>query len=201
MKRRSIRTQDERLAWCIVVATIPAAIIGGLGESAIDDRLGEPWQIAILLAVGAALLWYADRQPERVGLEGVTLRSAVYVGIAQAVALAPGVSRSGATITMARWLGLDRDAAARLSFLMLFPVVLGAVVLKGTHVVRDGLPAGSGGPFVIGMLAAASVGLLAIAGLLAYVRKRDYMPFVIYRFVAAAAILVTIVAGVRDATF
>jgi undecaprenyl-diphosphatase len=201
LKRRSIRGQDERLAWCIVVATIPAAIIGGLGESAIDDRLGEPWQIAILLVVFGALLWYADSRPQRVGLEGVDLRSSVLVGIAQAVALAPGVSRSGATITMARWLGLDRDAAARLSFLMLFPVVLGAVVLKGLHVVQDGLPAGSAGPFVVGMLAAASTGLLAIAGLLAYVRTKDYMPFVIYRFVAAAAILVIIATGVRDATF
>src|SRR4029078_4414586 len=98
-------------------------------------------------------------------------------------------------------LGIERGVAELVSFVRLFPVVIGAVVLKGLHVVQDGLPAGSGGPFVIGMLAAASTGLLAIAGLLAVLRKRDYTPFVIYRFVAAAAILVIILTGVRDATF
>jgi undecaprenyl-diphosphatase len=112
------------------------------------------------------------------------------------------VSRSGITITTGRFSGLDRDAAARFSFLLLIPVVFGAVIYKGVkHVVLQSLPAGSTGPFVVGTLAAAAVGLVAIDLLLGYVRRRDYSPFVIYRLVIAAAILIVIATGARSATF
>jgi undecaprenyl-diphosphatase len=114
----------------------------------------------------------------------------------------PGVSRSGITITAARAYRLDRDSAARLSFLLLVPVVLGAVVYKGVkHVVLESLPAGSTGPFVVGTLAAAAVGLVAIDVLLGYVRRHDYSPFVLYRLAVAVAIVAVIASGARNATF
>jgi undecaprenyl-diphosphatase len=114
----------------------------------------------------------------------------------------PGVSRSGITITTGRFNGLDRDAAARFSFLLLIPVVFGAVLYKGVkHVVLHSLPAGSTGPFVVGTLAAAAVGLVAIDLLLGYVRRHDYSLFAVYRIAVAAAILIVIASGVRSATF
>ena len=114
----------------------------------------------------------------------------------------PGVSRSGITITTGRFSGLDRDAAARFSFLLLIPIVFGAVLYKGLkHVVLNPLPSGSTGPFIVGTLAAAAVGLVAIDLLLGYVRRHDYSPFVLYRLAAALAIAIVIVSGLRDATF
>ena len=98
----------------------------------------------------------------------------------------PGVSRSGITITTGRFSRLNRDASARFSFLLLIPIVLGAVLYKGLkHVVLDPLPAGSTGPFIVGTIAAAAVGLVAIDVLLGYLRKHDYTPFVIYRLALA----------------
>jgi undecaprenyl-diphosphatase len=114
----------------------------------------------------------------------------------------PGVSRSGITITAGRFLGLTREAAARFSFLLLVPIVLGAVLLKGwTDVVRGDLPAGWAGPFLVGTLAAAAAGLAAISLLLGYVRRHDYTVFVVYRLVLAAIILIVIASGARSATF
>ena len=118
------------------------------------------------------------------------------------LALMPGVSRSGITITTGRFARLERDAAARFAFLLLIPIVFGAVVYKGIkHVVLHSLPPGSVGPFVVGTLAAAAVGLVAIDLLLGYVRRHDYSPFVIYRLLAAAAILAVIASGWRSAHF
>jgi undecaprenyl-diphosphatase len=202
VRRRSLADDEERLAWVVVVATIPAVIVGGIGESFIATRLGEPWQIAVLLAVFALVLFAADRRPTARGLESLTMRDAVVVGLAQAIALAPGVSRSGITISAGRMLGLGRDAAARLAFLLLIPVVFGAVVYKGvTDVLLGDLPPGVWGPFAVGMLAAAVSGLVAIWGLLGYVRRHDYSVFVVYRLVVAAAVLLLILGGVRSATF
>ncbi len=147
-------------------------------------------------------LFVADRRPSRRDPAQLTTRSALAIGLAQCLALMPGVSRSGITITAGRFLGLDRDAAARLSFLLLIPIVFGAVVYKGVkHVVLEPLPPGSVGPFVVGTLAAAAVGLVAIDVLLGYVRRRDYSPFVLYRIVVAVAVLAVILSGVREATF
>lgn len=204
---RSVRTfavsaGDARLAWVVVVATIPAAVVGALGENFIVDRLGEPWQIAILLAVFGLVLLVADRRPARRGIETVSVKEGLAIGIAQSLALAPGVSRSGITISAGRFLGLDRDAAARLSFLLLVPTTLGAVVWKGvTDVLLDDLPAGWEGPFLVGMLAAVASGLLAIVFLLGFVRRHTYAPFVVYRLIVAVVVLGLIAAGVRDSAF
>ncbi len=201
--RRRVETGEERIAWAVLVATIPAAVVGFAFEDVIAEHLGEPWQIAIFLALFGLLLGYADRRPMRLTMEGLTWRKGLVVGLAQCLALMPGVSRSGITITASRFLGLDRDASARFSFLLLIPITFGAVVLKGLKdvVLADGLPAGTSGPFLVGVLAAMASGLVAIQWLLGYVRRHNYDLFVVYRLVAAAAILFLIVTGIRSATF
>ena len=201
LRRRTIEGADERVAWAIVVGTIPSVIPGGLGESFIEDHLGDPWQIAILLIVFGLLLGYADRRPQRQRLEEVVPRQGLYIGLAQVLALAPGVSRSGITITAARFLGLDRDSAARISFLLLAPVTAGAVVFKAYKAVSEGLPHGVAGPMVIGTIAAAVSGYLTIAGLLAFVRRRSYDIFVVYRVLVGITVLLLIATGVRGSTF
>jgi undecaprenyl-diphosphatase len=201
LRGRTIEGPDQRLAWAIVVATIPAVIAGGLGESFIEDHLGEPWQIAILLIVFGLLLGYADRRPEREHLDDVGMRQGLYVGLAQVLALAPGVSRSGITITAGRFLGLDRDSAARFSFLLLAPVTAGAVVFKGYKAVSEGLPDGVVGPMIVGTIAAAVSGYLAIAGLLALVRRHNYDVFVVYRVLIGITVLLLIATGALNATF
>jgi undecaprenyl-diphosphatase len=203
VRRRSVSSQDERLAWLLLIATIPAALGGAAGESFIEKRLGQPWQIGIALAVFAVVLWLADRLPERRAMTSLRYRDAVALGLAQMIALVPGVSRSGITITGARLFKLDRDSAARFSFLMLVPVVFGAAVLKAVKdvLLGPGLPAGWAGPFVVGMLAAAGSGLVAISALLGYLRRHDYSLFVVYRLLAALAVLILIVSGVRGSRF
>ena len=202
LRRRSISTPSERLAWAVVVATVPAALVGFALEDPIADHLGDPWQIAIFLAAFGLLLGYADRRPGPDGLDKVTPRRGLWVGLAQCLALMPGVSRSGITITASRFLGLDRDASARFSFLLLLPITLGAVLFKGlTDVVLADLPSGTTGPFVVGVLASLGTGLVAILWLLDYVRRHTYDLFVVYRVVVAVAILLLIATGVRSATF
>jgi undecaprenyl-diphosphatase len=202
VRERRIGTADQRIAWFVLVATIPAGVIGLAGENAIADHLGDPWQILILLSAGALLLYWADRSPESRSMGDLGLRQALVMGFAQALALAPGVSRSGITITAGRFMKLDRDGAARFSFYLLLPTVLGAVLLKGLKdVVFGDLPHGWTGPFLVGTLAALGSGLLAIEWLLGYVRRHTYGVFVVYRLVVAGLVLLAIVSGLREATF
>jgi undecaprenyl-diphosphatase len=201
IRNRRVEHADDRLALLMIIGTIPAVIVGGLGQDAIDSNLGEPWQIAILLAVFGLLLAWADRQPEPRGLDSINPRTALTIGIAQAAALAPGVSRSGITITAGRLLGLDRDAAARFAFFLLVPSTAGAIVLKGAGVIKDGLPDGVIGPMIVGIVASAITGYAAIAWLLRFVRTRTYDVFVVYRLIAAAIVVLVIVTGVRSADF
>jgi undecaprenyl-diphosphatase len=202
LARRRVEGADERVAWYVAIATVPAVAVGAGLESQIDTHLGDPYQIAAFLAIFGVVLWVADRTETRRSMGDIGYRSALGVGLAQCLALMPGVSRSGITITAGRFLGLDRDSAARFSFLLLVPVTFGAVVYKGAkHVVFGELPPGSTGPFVVGILASAAAGLVAIDLLLGYVRRHDYTPFVIYRLLAALFILIIISTGVRGAHF
>ena len=201
VRKRAMETTAERLAVMIAIACIPAAVVGAVLQDTIDEKLGDPWQIAILLGVFALVLAYADRRAERRDIESVGVRDAVTIGVAQALALAPGVSRSGITITAARLLRLDRDSAARFSFLLLAPITAGAVLVKGAKVAKDGLPHGAAGPTAIGVVAAAVTGYFAIAWMLAYVRRRSYDIFVGYRLIAAIAVGVIILTNLRPSTF
>lgn len=198
---RSIETVDERLAWVVIVATIPAVLVGGLGESWIDEKLGDPWMIAFGLIFFGLLLGLADRRPQDEEVGEISLKQGLILGIAQSVALSPGTSRSGITITAARFMGIDRAGAARVSFLMLVPVTAGAVAVKGYGAIVDGLPEGVAAPMVAGVIASAISGYLAIAGLLRFVATRSYDIFVVYRVVVGVAVLGLVAAGVREATF
>lgn len=201
LSKRAITDQDEMLAWVIVVGTIPAVIVGGLGEDWIDTQLGEPWMIAIQLIAFGLLLGHADRRAQRREIDDVRLRDAGIIGVAQALSLAPGTSRSGVTITAARYLGFGRDAAARVSFLLLIPATAGAGVVKGYGALTESLPEGVVGPMIVGFIAAAVSGFLAIAGLLRFVRTHSYDGFVVYRLIVGAGVLILIATGVRAATF
>ena len=157
--------------------------------------------IGIQLIVFGALLGWADRLPESKDVDRMTVRDGLYVGLAQVLALAPGTSRSGITITAARYLGFDRDSAARVSFLLLIPAVAGATVYSGFKAIHDGLPDDVAGPIAVGVISSAISGYIAIAWLLRLLRTHSYRPFVIYRYFAGATVLLLIATGVRSATF
>ena len=198
---RRVRSVEERLAWFLVIGTIPGVVVGAVAENFIQERLGEPWLIAVMLAAFGLVLYVVDRRAKRTrDLPDLKLKDALLIGMAQAVALQPGVSRSGVTMTMARGVGLDRPAAARFSFLLSLPIIAGAGVFKAVDLFSDGLPPGTGGAFVWGIVASAVSGFIAIWGLLAYLRRRDFAPFVWYRLVAAAVVFGLIAAGVRPAS-
>jgi undecaprenyl-diphosphatase len=198
LRKRAIRSVDERMAWLLVISAIPGAVVGAALEGPIEDNTGQPVLIGVMLIVFGAVLLLADRLPARRQQEDFRLRDALLMGTAQAVALQPGVSRSGITISMGRWLAFDRTAAARLSFLMSLPIIAGAGLYKGLQVARDGgIPDNYVAPFVWGMVAAAISSFLVIGWLLKFLQTRSFTPFVIYRFVVGAAIIVIFATGLR----
>jgi undecaprenyl-diphosphatase len=206
IRQRGIRTTDERLAWFIIIGTIPGAVLGALFESVIDKKLGQPWLIAIMLVVFGILLYVVDRRSRQTREIGdLRLGDVLLIGAAQAVALQPGVSRSGVTITAARGLGMEREHAARFSFLLSIPIIGGAALYKGAkvltgsqHLFVKGLV--SPADFAAGIIASALSGFAVIAFLLAYLRKGSFAPFVIYRIGAAILVFSLIATGVRSAT-
>ena len=190
LRKRAVETPDERLAWLLVLSTVPAALVGVLFEGFIEERLGDPWLIGVMLIVFGLVLWWADRLPERRPEDAWRARDAVLMGVAQALALQPGVSRSGVTMSMARWLGFDRAAAARLSFLMSIPVIAGAVLLSVGGLVADGgVPPGFGPAFFWGIVASAITGFIAVWLLLKAIRRLSLLPYVAYRVVAGTAVI------------
>jgi undecaprenyl-diphosphatase len=195
-RERPIDT-DGRIAWLLIVATIPAAVVGVLFEDAIDSKLGTPAIIAVSLIVFGLLLGWADRRPGTRSVDEFHLRDAVIVGMAQTLALNPGTSRSGITMTAARQIGFDRDAAARVSFLLSLPVISGAVLVKVGGLLADGVPDGLGWALVVGVTTSAVSGWFAVWGTLRLVRTRTFAPFVVYRVVVGVAVLLALAAGVR----
>jgi undecaprenyl-diphosphatase len=196
-RSRSIRTTDQRVAWLLGLSAIPGAIVGAALSSTIDEELGDPILIGVMLIVFAVALWLADQASGTRTDEEFRPRDAVIMGIAQAVALQPGVSRSGVTISAGRWLRFDREAATRLSFLMSIPIIAGAALYKGAEAAADGIPSDFIEPMIWGMLAAAVSGFIAIAGLLKLLRTTSFAPFVIYRVVAGIAVISIFASGLR----
>jgi undecaprenyl-diphosphatase len=197
---RSIATTDERLAWALVIGTIPGAIVGGLFEEVITNKLGQPWLIATMLAIFGIVLYVVDKRAKRSRtIEDLSVKDGGIMGIAQALALQPGVSRSGITMTAGRLLGLDRESAARFSFLLALPIIAGAGVLKGIGLVGTGFQ-GYGSQFLWGFLASAISGFIVIWGLLRYLRGHDYKIFMIYRLAVAVLVFGLIIANARSAT-
>lgn len=201
IRARTIQDAEQRLAWALVTGTIPGVVLGATLESVIQDELGQPWLIAVMLAVFGVVLYVVDRAARSTRtLEDLGVRHGWWLGVTQAVALQPGISRSGVTITAARAMGFDRTTAARFSFLLSLPIIAGAGVYKGIDVVRDGIPEGLGGAFLTGTVASAVSGFLVIAFLLAYLRKRDFAIFLWYRLAAAALCIGVIASGTRPGT-
>ena len=195
-RERPIDT-DGRIAWLLVLATVPAALVGAVFEDSIDERLGTPTIIGISLIGFGLLMWWADQQMGRRTLDEFSTRDALLVGAAQALALNPGTSRSGITMTAARWIGFNRDAAARLSFLMSVPVIAGAVVLKVGKLFAEGVPDGLLTPMIVGVITSFLSGWVAVWGTLRWLRTHSFTPFVVYRVVLGIAILVVVAAGWR----
>lgn len=192
--RDGLSTQEGRLGWAIVAGTVPAAVAGLLLEDVVETVLRSPLVMVFTLAVLGIVLWWADRvAPNRKGLDRVTFGDVLLVGAAQAIALVPGVSRSGITMTAGLLLGLNRETAARVSFLLSFPTILGAGLLK----VADLDPAQMDLAFWAGVGTAGLVGYLVIRFFLDYLRRGSYAVFALYRVALAGVVLAVYLMGGR----
>ena len=197
---RSISSPDERLAWVLIIGTIPGGLFGVLFESTIEEKLGQPWLIAVMLAVFGIVLYVVDLKMKSTrGIDDLTPKDGVVLGFAQALALQPGVSRSGITMTGARLLGMDREAAARFSFLLAMPIIAGAGAHKAFTLAQTGF-GGNGSAFAWGFIASAVSGFVVIWGLLGYLRKHSFKAFMIYRLLVAGIVFGVILTGTRPAT-
>lgn len=197
VKREKPIDPEGRLAWLLVLSSVPAAAVGALFESFIDERLGTPAIIAVSLIVFGVLLAWADRRAGQRTLDAYGPGDALKVGTAQVLALNPGTSRSGITMTAARLIGFSRDAAARISFLMAIPVTAGAVLFKMAKLASDGVPDGFVPPMLVGIAASAVSGWIAVWGTIRLVRTRTFTPFVVYRIALGVLVLSLLATGVR----
>jgi undecaprenyl-diphosphatase len=180
------RAMPRRLLFFLVIASVPGAIIGLLLEKQAETIFRSPVLIATTLALMGIALWAGDSiGSKKRKMEDITIVDALLIGLSQALAIIPGVSRSGATITTSRLLGIDRADAANFSFLMATPIIAGAGLLEARKLLHSGLTADLGWGFV----ASAIFSLLAIVGLLRFVRTHSYRPFAIYRIVLGVAVV------------
>lgn len=186
---RAPQTPGTRLLIAVVVGTIPAAILGVLFQDVVEAALRQPIQIAVVLAVMGVVIAFADRiGTSTQALEQIGWRDALYVGLAQACALIPGVSRSGSTMSAARVLGYDRAAAARFAFLLSMPITLAAVLVKMDDLLL--VPAADQLTLLYGMVTAAVVGMFVIDVLLRVIRRIGMMWFAYYRWVVAIVVII-----------
>lgn len=189
--RRRAGDVDATIAWLLVVASIPAGLIGVFIVDTSDSPGSNIALVAGALIVFGVILGWADRRPgERLATE-FRVRDALLMGVGQAMALQPGVSRSGVTITVARVVGFSRDAAARLAFLMVIPVVAGAGLIATVDVVGEGgIPSDFRTPFAVAFVVSALTGWAAVWTTLRIIRTRSFDAFVAYRLAAGLAVLV-----------
>lgn len=181
---RGNKSLDGRLFWYIVIATIPGGIIGAILEKYGQEILAKPVIIGIALIVMGIILYYVDKKSKAdIKYKELTLKQTFLIGISQALAFIPGVSRSGVTMTTGRFLGLTRGVAARFSFLLSAPIVLGATLLKLKDFTFNL-------PFVAGVLASFLVGVLVIKFLLEYLRRGSFKVFAIYRVALGLIVLI-----------
>ncbi|MEW5718855.1 MAG: undecaprenyl-diphosphatase UppP [Chloroflexota bacterium] len=194
---------DRRLAWLLVVGSIPGAIAGVLAESKIEELFHAPnaqhntgamIAMGVIIALLGAALFVAERVARHVrALQQVSLKDAILIGCAQALALFPGVSRSGATITAGLALGFEREAAARFSFLLSAPIIAGAGAKSVYNLVRDGIAPSELSLFAAGFFAAMISGYLCIKFLLRFLQRNSTDIFVYYRWLLAALVIVVAV--------
>lgn len=190
------RTPDGKLAWLLLIGAIPGGIAGVLFDDLAEQAFRNPLLIALTLSLMGLVLYAADRWGPQARTErDLGIVDALAIGVAQAVAIVPGVSRSGMTIAVARWRGLERAAAARFSFLLGTPLIAGAAVFKLRHLLGE--PGVFTGPFIAGIIAAAVVGALSIAFLMRYLQRAGLGVFVIYRLLLAGLVVSTVLLGLR----
>ena len=200
-ERRIGADPERRLAWLLILATVPAALIGFVGEDLIDRALhadADPVRLAIagFVVVGALALWLADRfGTRRRAIDGLDAPSAVAIGLSQALALLPGISRSGATISAGLALGMTRESAARFSFLLATPITLGAGLYGSRHLLGVSHSGAEWLAIGVGFAAAAASGMLAIGFLLRWLRTRSVTIFSVYRLAFAGLIVALVVIG------
>ena len=177
------KTKEGRMFWYLVIATIPGGILGLLFDKFLEDYLKNLSIVAIALIVMGIILYIADKKcKSTTKYENMTFKQTFLIGISQAMAFIPGVSRSGVTMTVGRILGVDRESTARYSFMLSAPIVLGATLYKFKDFVFDI-------PFVIGVITSFIVGLLVIKFLLNYLKKGSFKVFAIYRVIVGLLIL------------
>jgi undecaprenyl-diphosphatase len=200
---RPFANRERRLAWFILVGTLPAAVTGLLFEKQVEETLRSPLITVFTLAGLGILLYIADRwgRKQRT-LDDFSWGDSIWIGLSQALALVPGVSRSGITMSTAMLRGADRPSAARFSFLLATPVIVGAGIFEGWHLMKAlrapalGAAGNLGGAapvqwpvLAVGVFCAAGTGFLCIRYFLRYLQRGSFLPFVIYRFILAAVVL------------
>jgi undecaprenyl-diphosphatase len=181
---------DGRLAWWVIVGTVPAALLGYRFEEGFAALFAQPHWVAVFLLITGALLMACERLGRRWrDLDSIGFATALGIGLAQAVAIAPGISRSGATIAAAMLLGLKREPAARFSFLLSIPIIFGAGSLQLLKLFQHGAPAASPSVYVLGFVLAAITGYVCVHWLLSYLRTKSLYPFALYCALVGVACL------------
>jgi undecaprenyl-diphosphatase len=182
--------ENRQLFWFLVIATIPGGISGLLFERAADEQLRSPLIIGTALIVVALVMWAGERVGRRdLSLGRVGLVDSILVGAAQAFSVIPGVSRSGSTMAAGLFRGMNRETAARFSFLLATPLIAGACLKKGMEIHHHGLPADMRLPFLVGIIVSALVGYAVIAVLIRYLERRTFTIFVVYRVILGVVLL------------
>jgi undecaprenyl-diphosphatase len=184
-----VRSEKGRLFWYLVVATVPGAIGGFLLEKKAETLFRSPILIATMLILMGILLYWADRRSsKKIGINHITFGTSLFIGISQALAIIPGVSRSGITMTTGLLMGLTREGAARFSFLLSTPIIFGAAMVKLPGVISNSSAITV--DFAIGMAVSCITGIASIGFLLRYVQTKDFLPFAWYRFILGAAVII-----------
>jgi undecaprenyl-diphosphatase len=194
--RRSLTEPEARQFWLIVLATIPAGVAGLTLEGYVETTLRSPIVVGASMVLVGLLLALVDRSASQAREAGsLGAAGALTIGVAQALALVPGVSRSGSTIGAGLLLGLTRASAARFSFLLSAPIILAAVAKQGLEVAQHGLSGDEMAVFAVGISASALSGYLCIRLLLAYLRRRSLLPFIVYRIAVGMLVILLALAG------
>ena len=186
-----VRSTEGKLFWYLVAATIPGAVVGFLLEKKAETIFREPILIATMLILLGVLLYWADRRGvKHIEMNRITFRTSLLIGLSQALAIIPGVSRSGITMTMGLLMGLTREGAARFSFLLAAPIIFGAALVKLPFLVSN--PSVLTINFIIGILVSFVIGILSIGFLLRYVQTNNFLPFAWYRFILGSLVIVIV---------
>ncbi|HPK53634.1 MAG TPA: undecaprenyl-diphosphatase UppP [Smithellaceae bacterium] len=185
------KSPEGRLFWYLAAASVPGAVIGFLLEKHAETIFRNPALIAVMLILLGVILYWADRQSaKKIELKDIPFKTSFLIGLSQALAIIPGVSRSGITMTAALLLGLTRSGAARFSFLLSAPIIFGAAIVKLPQVISQ--PEMITGNFIIGMIVSCLTGIAGIGFLLRYVQTKTFLPFAWYRLILGAVVLIVL---------